>query len=261
MAILTDEHQPFIGTVLGAGMPTPGTSLTAVVGINLDRHTLMQEGFIGNHAMQFGKAPLAVGSVGFPLLLARFLALASPDSLSNMSQVFQPDQTVWVLFHNALAHNTIHVMVDTLKFHGVALEEVRLEHVSISPIYLFSTALLWRNGSEQKLEMRPGDALGLALLMECPLLLTDELERFLVTLTEGQTPELYLINDLLRREGITLTEGKNCAWATAKHPCAMPSSKSSRTPSWAKHHLSLKKTWSSEKRLTWPFCWETTHRC
>jgi bifunctional DNase/RNase len=102
---------------------------------------------------------------------------------------------------------TINVMTDTLKLHGVTLAEVHLEQVSLSPTYLFSATLLWHSANKsqvvQKLDMRPGDALGLALLMGCPLLLSDELAQQLgVTLAQGQTPELYLINDLLKREGI-----------------------------------------------------------
>ena len=50
----------------------------------------------------------------------------------------------------------------------------------------------------QKLDMRPGDAIGLVLFTGCSLLLSDELAQQLgVRLSEGQTPELYLINDLL----------------------------------------------------------------
>jgi hypothetical protein len=36
VAILADERQPLVGTVLGAGMPTHRAGLTAIVGINLD---------------------------------------------------------------------------------------------------------------------------------------------------------------------------------------------------------------------------------
>ncbi len=117
---------------------------------------------------------------------------------------------------------TINVMVDTFKFHGILLEEVRLERVSISPIYLFSTVLRWRKGDRsemvQKLDMRAGDALGLALLMNCPILLLDELARGGIRLSEGQTPELYLINDLLKREGIALPGEKKLRLGYSKTP-------------------------------------------
>jgi bifunctional DNase/RNase len=117
---------------------------------------------------------------------------------------------------------TIKVMADVLKFHGVTLEEVRLERISLSPLYLFSTDLCWRNGGKservQELDMRPGDALGLALLMNCPILLSDELTKLGITLAEGQTPELYMIHDLLKREGITLPEGKKLRLGYSKTP-------------------------------------------
>ncbi|MBV9230692.1 MAG: bifunctional nuclease family protein [Chloroflexi bacterium] len=117
---------------------------------------------------------------------------------------------------------TINAMVDTLKLHGVILEEVRIERVSLSPIYLFSTVLRWRNSDKsetvQELDMRPGDALGLALLMDCPIFLSDELARGFIQLAEGQTPELYMINDLLKREGITLPEGKKLRLGFSKAP-------------------------------------------
>jgi hypothetical protein len=35
---------------------------------------------------------------------------------------------------------------------------------------------------------------------------------------QGQTPELYLINDLLKREGITLPEGKKLRLGHSKTP-------------------------------------------
>jgi len=118
---------------------------------------------------------------------------------------------------------TINVMANTLKFHSITLAEMCLERISMSPVYLLSTVLRWhkddKSETEQKLDMSPGDALGLALLTGCPLLFSDELAKQLgVPLSEGQTPELYLINDLLRREGITLPEGKNLRMGFSKTP-------------------------------------------
>ena len=118
---------------------------------------------------------------------------------------------------------TINVMVDTLKLHGVTLTEVCIEYVTwLSSIYLFSTVLRWRNGDgnkiEQKQDLRPGDALGLALLMGCPLLLADKLAARGVRLSAGQTPELYMIEELLKREGITLPEGKKPRLGYSKTP-------------------------------------------
>lgn len=120
---------------------------------------------------------------------------------------------------------TINVMVDTLKLHGVTLEEVHLDHFSfVPPLYhLFSATLLWRNGNDeehvQKLNIRPGDVFGLALLTGARLLLSDDVAQHLsYTLPEGQTPELCMIHDLLRHEGIVLPEGKKLRLGYSKTP-------------------------------------------
>src|SRR5579875_56581 len=109
VAILTDEQQPFVGSVLSSGMPTDGARLRGVVGIHLDGHTLMHDGFIGNQAMQLSKRPPGIGSIGLPLLLARPFAFASLGSFSNACQVFQSDQTVLVLFNDAFGNDMIGV--------------------------------------------------------------------------------------------------------------------------------------------------------
>jgi hypothetical protein len=51
LAVLTDEEQSFVRTISRAGMPTFGARLATGVGIDLDGHTLMQQGFIGDHAV------------------------------------------------------------------------------------------------------------------------------------------------------------------------------------------------------------------
>ncbi len=118
---------------------------------------------------------------------------------------------------------TLNMMVETLKLHDLTLTEVRLEdHIWISPIYLYTTSLLWRkaDGSEveQKMDLRPGDALGLALLMGSPILLADNLTRFCITLAEEQTPELFAIQNLLKSEEITLPAGKSPRLGFSKTP-------------------------------------------
>lgn len=92
--MLTDKQQAFLWAVVGARMPTHGTGLGGIVGIHLDRHALMQEGFIGNHAVQLGERPFGVGSVGFALLRGGFLPLLPCGAFSNVCQVFQTDQTI-----------------------------------------------------------------------------------------------------------------------------------------------------------------------
>ncbi len=116
------------------------------------------------------------------------------------------------------------VMVDTLKLLNHSLEEVRIEsHSILPPIYnLCGCRLRWRTGEtvqEQTLHMRPGDAVGLALLMEAPIFVSDELFKQMgVSLTEGQTPELVFARYLLEREGITLPEGKKLRLGHSKTP-------------------------------------------
>jgi len=89
--------------------------------------------------------------------------------------------------------------------------------------HLFSATHLWcnRNNAQnaQKLSIRAGDAIGLALLMGCPLLLSDEVAQQIgYTLPEGQTPELCLIHDFLKREGITLAKGQKLRLGYSKTP-------------------------------------------
>lgn len=118
---------------------------------------------------------------------------------------------------------TINVMAETLKLHDLMLTEVRLENLTwISSIYLLTATLLWRqrDGSEisQTLELRPGDALGLALLMNCPLLLADDMMCYCATLVAGQTPELYAINALLASANIALPAEKKIRLGYSKTP-------------------------------------------
>ena len=119
---------------------------------------------------------------------------------------------------------TINVMVDTLRLQGSILEEVRIEHFSmLPPIYnLCSCILHWLNGEvvrEQVLNVRPGDVLALALLMEAPLFISDALSQQIgVVLAEGETPELLFARYLLRQEEVTLPEGKTLRLGFGKTP-------------------------------------------
>src|SRR5712691_7998382 len=109
--MLTDEEQTLVGAISRAGMPTDGAGLTGIVGIHFDCHTLLQEGFIGNHGMQFSKGPLGVGGVGLALLLARTLALAPFGPVSNVSQLFQADERMRIGARNLLTHNMVGVLL------------------------------------------------------------------------------------------------------------------------------------------------------
>ena len=83
-------------------MPAHRAGFARVVCVYLDCHRTMQKRFVGNHALQFSKRPLGGGGIGTPLLLRRFLALLAMDSISDISQVLQSDEAVWVPGHDAL---------------------------------------------------------------------------------------------------------------------------------------------------------------
>ena len=106
MTVLTDKEQTFLGSVLITGMSTHGARLARVVGIYLDGHRTVQEGFVGEHGLQFSKRPLGGGRIGLPLFLGRFLALLAFGTLADVCQVFQSNQTVWVSGHDALRDHT-----------------------------------------------------------------------------------------------------------------------------------------------------------
>lgn len=119
---------------------------------------------------------------------------------------------------------TINVMVQTLALLKATLEEVDIEQFSLLPplYHLCTCRLRWRTGEdvrEQVMHLRPGDAIGLALLMQARLAVADALfEQMGVPLAEGQTPELLFASYLLKREGITLPEGKELRLGYSKTP-------------------------------------------
>ena len=93
MTTLTDKQQTFVGPILAARMPTHGASLAGVVGIDFDRHTRVEQRFVGNHGVQLGKGPLRVSSIRLALFARNFLypfavflalAFASLRSLSDV---------------------------------------------------------------------------------------------------------------------------------------------------------------------------------
>ena len=119
---------------------------------------------------------------------------------------------------------SINLMVETFQLLNYTLEEVSIESYSLLPplYHLCSCKLSFRNGETVHVLMkniRAGDAIGLALLMDAPLLVSEELFKQMgVSLTEGQTPELVFARYLLHREGITLPEGKQLRLGYSKTP-------------------------------------------
>ena len=110
VAMLADEQQARIRTVFRAGMSTRGTRLGGEIRIHLDRHTAMAQGLVGNHGVQRGRGPLALTSVGFPLLLARLFAMLAPSALADVSQLLQSNQTVGVPGDDAFGDDVIGVL-------------------------------------------------------------------------------------------------------------------------------------------------------
>lgn len=108
----------------------------------------------------------------------------------------------------------IHLMAETLTLLNSKLEEVRIESYSMLPplYHLCRCQLSWGVGStvqEQTKQMRAGDAIGLALLLEAPILVSDDLfKQSGVSLADGLTPELVFARYLLKREGIIEPPGK-----------------------------------------------------
>ena len=118
MTILTDEQQSFVGTIGRRDMAAYRASLRGVMGVYLDGHASLQEGFVGNHALQFGKRPLGIHGIGlplldgdalgaFPVLLPRMRPPFGP--LSNIGQMFQADEAVGVPGHDAFGDHMIGV--------------------------------------------------------------------------------------------------------------------------------------------------------
>jgi bifunctional DNase/RNase len=164
---------------------------------------------------------------------------ASSPSLYSVSLIDEPGQRL-LLFgierHEALPivaalHHltlprpgTIHLMAETLMFLNYQLEEVRMESYSMLPplYHLCGCQLSWRLGEtvqDQTKHMRAGDAIGLALLMEAPIFVSDELFKQIgVLLPDGQTPELVFARYLLKQEGITLPEDKKLRLGHSKTP-------------------------------------------
>src|SRR6266487_131429 len=101
MATLADKEQALLRAIVETGMPTHGASLAGVVRIDFHCHTPYTHRFVGNIAMQLGKGPLRGMSVCSALFPACLLALRAPGALTDMGQVFQADDAVWVLVHNA----------------------------------------------------------------------------------------------------------------------------------------------------------------
>jgi hypothetical protein len=102
---------------------------------------------------------------------------------------------------------THHFMANVMKATGIQLEEVRIETLKKKTFYAIVKV---RNGElVREVDVRPSDAFGLAVQMECPLFVAEDLfEQLGVVLPEGKSIDLFFAEQFLEREGITLPEGK-----------------------------------------------------
>ncbi len=103
MATLTDEEQALLRAIVLTGMSTPWACLAGVVCIDFHRHAVCQYRLVGDVAMQLSKRPPGGMSVRSPLLLCGFLPVLAFGVLTDVCQVFQAKNAVWVLVHHAPA--------------------------------------------------------------------------------------------------------------------------------------------------------------
>ncbi len=111
MAVLTDKQESFVRSIGITGMSTHRASLACIVCIYLDSQRLVQESLVGKHALQFGKGPFGIGSIGTPLLPGGLLAFLALRSFTNVCQIFQADQAVWVPINDAFGDHMIGVLL------------------------------------------------------------------------------------------------------------------------------------------------------
>ena len=111
MTTLTHEEQALVRPVLRAGKTATRASLAGVVRIDFHSHALCQQGLVGEIAMQLGEGPLGSMVVCPPLLLAGCLAMRALGALTEVCQVFQSDDAVWVRVHNAMTDLVVAILL------------------------------------------------------------------------------------------------------------------------------------------------------
>jgi len=101
----------------------------------------------------------------------------------------------------------IHFMARTLQSLHVALEEVQIRLLNGGIFY--AVTRMHQGEIVQEGEAKPGEALGLAVLMKAPVVVAEEvLERMGMHLPEGKTVELFWAEEVLKTFGLTLPEEK-----------------------------------------------------
>ena len=108
---LTHEEQALVGSVLRTGKATTRARLAGVVRIDFHGHARSPQGFVGDIAMQLGEGPLGSMVVCPSLLLAGLLAMLALGVLTDVCQVFQSDDAVWVRVHNAMTDLVVAILL------------------------------------------------------------------------------------------------------------------------------------------------------
>src|SRR6266516_1985609 len=108
---LTHEEQALVRPVLRAGKTATRASLAGEGRIDFHGHALCQQGFVGDIAMQLGEGPRGSMVVCPSLLLAGFLAMRALRALTDVCQVFQSDDAVWVRVHNAITDTVVAILL------------------------------------------------------------------------------------------------------------------------------------------------------
>src|SRR5262249_6693381 len=111
MTVLADKQQALMGAIGITGVPTHRTSFARIAGIHLNCHRSIHESFVGDHGLQFSKGPFGVSSIGFPLFGTGLLPAFARCPFSNISQVLQTDQAMWMSGDNALGDYMISVLL------------------------------------------------------------------------------------------------------------------------------------------------------
>src|SRR5258708_23905919 len=92
------------------GIAAPGTRLAGVVGIDFHCHALVQESFVGNIAVQFSEGPRGRMSISVTLFLTCLLPMLALRPLTDVGQVLQTDETVWVQGRNAMTDLVVSIL-------------------------------------------------------------------------------------------------------------------------------------------------------
>jgi hypothetical protein len=116
---LTQKEQALVRAVRLAGVAAHRAGLARVEGIHFYGHTARQHRFVGDEAMQFSESPRGFVSVGFTgfhrdrlvtlALLLPFVGV-SLRAFTDVGQVLQTDETVWVLGNNVMTDLVVRIL-------------------------------------------------------------------------------------------------------------------------------------------------------